>query len=88
MKTYAVVLNRDGANDLGPILKPYLYPLRAGFEDFAVLYASKVESNSPFFEATVADANGFEVILRFPHAAVRLTVESSDRTDIGFLAPS
>ena len=85
MKIYAVVLHREWADELGPIVKPYLYPMRAGFEDFAVLYADAVETGGTFFEATVADSSGNRSILRFPHNAVRITIESATPKTIGFL---
>lgn len=84
-KTYAVVLHTQWADELGPILEPYLYPMRAGFEDFRVLYANKIETQAPFVEASVSTKEGVEVVLRLPHGVVRLMVEAGGRSPAGFI---
>jgi hypothetical protein len=86
-KTYVVVVQRTWADELGAILEPYLHPLSAPLEHFRALYAIHLETQLQFVEATLLHApSGVRVVLRFPHAAVRLIIETpTQKATPGFL---
>ncbi len=86
-KITAVVLNRQWADEMRPIIKPYLLPASAGLNNLPVLYATEVIQGGFFvIVKPEVSAGEFQPLISIPSHMVTMIFESSkESVSAGFV---